>query len=89
MKTIPFKDVLNLGIKTVKVITDGYESKGILSHWEPFRTARTILFNVDTEDGILEHEWLFVSESEDFTLEDDGTVSLYYPESIKEKTIRG
>ena len=85
MKTISFNDILNLGIKSVNVTIDGYESKGIFSHWEPFQTARTVVFKVNTELGILEHEWLTVSESEEFTLEDNGTVSLDFPESIKEK----
>ncbi len=44
MKTITFEDLIKLGVEFVTVIIDGYQTKGIFSHWEPFNRDRKVEF---------------------------------------------
>ena len=46
MKTITFKELIQLGVEFVTVVMDGYQTKGILSHWEPFRRDRKVKFQI-------------------------------------------
>ena len=89
MKTISFKDLIKLGVKHVTVVIDGYQTKGILSHWEPFRRDRKVKFNLKLYRGAchsLENESFVLGyqESEVYSMDEEGNVFLYYPESIRE-----
>ena len=89
MKTITFEDLIKLGVQSVIVIMDGYQTKGILSHWEPFRRDRKVKFNLELYRGAcysLENESFVLGyqESEVYSMDEEGNVFLYYPESIRE-----
>ena len=89
MKTIEFKDLIKLGIESVTVIMDGYQTKGIISHWEPFQRDRKVKFNLKLYRGAcysLENESFVLGyqESEVYSMDEEGNVFLYYPESIRE-----
>ena len=89
MKTISFEDLIKLGVKHVTVIIDGYQTKGIFSHWEPFQRDRKVKFNLKLYRGAcysLENESFVLGyqESEVYSMDEEGNVFLYYPESIRE-----
>ena len=89
MKTIEFKDLIELGVKHVTVVIDGYQTKGIFSHWEPFNRNRKVKFNLKLYRGAcysLENESFVLGyqESEVYSMDEEGNVFLYYPESILE-----
>ena len=89
MKTITFEDLIKLGVQSVIVIMDGYQTKGILSHWEPFRRDRKVKFNLELYRGAcysLENESFVLGyqESEVYSMDEEGNIFLYYPESIRE-----
>ena len=83
MKTISFEDLIKLGVK------HGYQTKGIFSHWEPFNRNRKVKFNLKLYGGAwysLENESFVLGyqESEVYSMDEEGNVFLYYPESIRE-----
>lgn len=89
MKTIEFKDLIKLGIESVTVIMDGYQTKGLISHWEPFQRDRKVKFNLKLYEGAchsLENESFVLGyqESEVYSMDEEDNVFLYYPESIRE-----
>ena len=89
MKTITFEDLIKLGVESVIVIMDGYQTKGLISHWEPFKRDRRVKFNLKLYRGAcysLENESFVLGyqESEVYGMDEDGNVFLYYPESIRE-----
>ena len=89
MKTITFEDLIKLGVKHVTVIMDGYQTKGMLSHWEPFRRDRKVKFDFNFYRGAccsLENQSFVIGnqESEVYSMDEEGNVFLYYPESIRE-----
>ena len=51
MKTITFEDLIKLGVKHVTVIIDGYQTKEIFSHWEPFQREWKVKFNLKLYRG--------------------------------------
>ena len=89
MKTISFKDLIELGVEFVTVVMDGYQTKGILSHWEPFQRDRKIKFDFNFYQGacyVLENESFVLGcqKSEVYSINEEGKVFLYYPEFIYE-----
>ena len=89
MKTITFEDLIKLGVKHVTVIIDGYQTKGIFSHWEPFNRDRKVEFNLNFYKGlyyILENDTFVVEnqESEVYSMDEEGKVFLYNPEFVYE-----
>ena len=89
MKTISFEDLIKLGVKSVIVIMDGYQTKGLISHWEPFQRDRKVKFQMKFYEGAchsLENESFILGyqESEVYSMDEEGNVFLYYPESIRE-----
>ena len=89
MKTIEFKDLIELGVQFVIVIMDGYQTKGLISHWEPFGRDRRVKFNLKLYRGAcysLENQSFVLGnqESEVYSLDEEGNVFLYYPEFIYE-----
>ena len=89
MKTISFEDLIKLGVKHVTVVIDGYQTKGIFSHWEPFNRNRKVKFDFNFYQGAcytLENESFVLGcqESEVYSMDEEGNVFLYYPESIRE-----
>ena len=89
MKTITFEDLIKLGIKHVTVIIYGYQTKGIFSHWEPFNRDRKVKFDFNFyQDAfyVLENDTFVVEnqESETYSIDEEGNIFLYYPESIRE-----
>lgn len=89
MKTISFKDLIELGVKSVTVIIDGYQTKGIFSHWEPFQRDRKVKFQMNLYRGAcysLENQSFVIGnqESEVYSMDEEGNIFLYYPESIRE-----
>ena len=89
MKTITFEELIELGVKHVTVVIDGYQTKGIFSHWEPFNRNRKVKFNLKLYRGAcysLENESFVLGyqESEVYSMDEEGNIFLYYPESIRE-----
>ena len=89
MKTISFKDIIELGVEFVTVVMDGYQTKGILSHWEPFKRDRKVTFQMKLYRGAcysLENQSFVIGyqESEVYSMDEEGNIFLYYPESIRE-----
>ena len=89
MKTISFEDLIKLGVKSVIVVMDGYQTKGIFSHWEPFQRKRNVKFELKLYRGAcysLENQSFVLGnqESEVYSLDEEGNVFLYYPEFIYE-----
>ena len=89
MKTIEFKDLIKLGIESVTVVMDGYQTKGIISHWEPFQRKRNVKFELKLYRGAcysLENQSFVLGNQEEeiYSMDEDGNVFLYYPESIRE-----
>ena len=89
MKTITFKELIQLGVEFVTVVMDGYQTKGLISHWEPFQRDRKVKFNLKLYRGAcysLENESFVLGyqESEVYSMDEEGNVFLYYPESIRE-----
>ena len=89
MKTISFKDLIELGVQFVTVVIDGYQTKGMLSHWEPFQRDRKVKFHLKLYRGAcysLENQSFVIGnqESEVYSMDEEGNIFLYYPESIRE-----
>lgn len=89
MKTITFEELIELGVKSVTVVIDGYQTKGIFSHWEPFNRDRKVEFNLNFYKGlyyILENDTFVVEnqESETYSVDEKGKVFLYNPEFVYE-----
>ena len=89
MKTITFKDLIELGIKSVTVVMYGYQTKGLISHWEPFQRDRKEKFQMKFYEGAcysLENESFLLGNQEEevYGMDEEGNVFLYYPESIRE-----
>ena len=89
MKTISFKDLIKLGVEFVTVVMDGYQTKGILSHWEPFRRDRKVKFQMKLYRGAcysLENQSFVIGNQEEeiYSIDEEGKVFLYYPEFIYE-----
>ena len=89
MKTISFDDLIKLGVKHVTVVIDGYQTKGIFSHWEPFNRNRKVKFDFNFYQGacyVLENDTFVVGnqEGETYSIDEEGKVFLYYPEFIYE-----
>ncbi len=89
MKTISFEDLIKLGVESVIVIMDGYQTKGILSHWEPFGRNRRVKFQMKFYEGAcysLENQSFVIGNQEEeiYSIDEEGNVFLYYPESIRE-----
>ena len=89
MKTISFKDLIELGVQFVTVVIDGYQTKGMLSHWEPFQRDRKVTFHLKLYKGAcysLENQSFVIGnqESEVYSMDEEGNIFLYYPESIRE-----
>ena len=89
MKTIEFKDLIELGIESVTVVMDGYQTKGLISHWEPFQRDRNVKFELKLYRGAcysLENESFVLGNQEEevYSMDEEGNVFLYYPESIRE-----
>ena len=89
MKTITFKELIELGVEFVTVVMDGYKTKGIFSRWEPFQRDRKVKFNLKLYRGAcysLENQSFVLGyqESEVYSMDEEGNVFLYYPESIRE-----
>ena len=89
MKTISFEDLIKLGVKSVTVVMDGYQTKGIISHWEPFQRKRNVKFELKLYRGAcysLENESFVLGNQEEeiYSMDEEGNVFLYYPESIRE-----
>ena len=89
MKTISFEDLIKLGVEFVTVVMDGYQTKGIFSHWEPFQRKRNVKFELKLYRGAcysLENQSFVLGnqESEVYSLDEEGNVFLYYPEFIYE-----
>ena len=89
MKIIEFKDLIELGVKSVTVVMYGYQTKGLISHWEPFQRDRKVKFQMKFYEGAcysLENESFVLGyqESEVYSMDEEGNVFLYYPESIRE-----
>lgn len=62
------KELVQQGIKQVIVISYGYESAGVFSHFEPFRNKRRFIFDIiriGKNEFYLRHDWLFFVENED------------------------
>ena len=75
------QDIINLGYTSVVVKVSGYQEVGILGCYQPFRTIRPIIFRIDPENMILEHETFWVNDEEtlDYDIEYDEAI-LYEPE---------
>ena len=89
MKTIEFKDLIELGIESVTVVMDGYQTKGLISHWEPFGRNRSVKFDFKLYRGAcysLENKSFVIGNQEEevYSMDEEGNVFLYYPESIRE-----
>ena len=89
MKTISFEDLIKLGVESVTVIIDGYQTKGIFSHWEPFQRKRNVKFELKLYIGdwySLENESFVLGNQEEeiYSMDEEGKVFLYYPEFIYE-----
>lgn len=89
MKTISFEDLIKLGVESVIVIMDGYQTKGLISHWEPFGRDRRVKFNLKLYRGAcysLENQSFVIGNQEEevYSMDEEGNVFLYYPESIRE-----
>ena len=89
MKTITFEDLIKLGVECVIVIMDGYQTKGIFSHWEPFQRKRNVKFELKLYRGAcysLENESFVLGNQEEeiYSMDEEGKVFLYYPEFIYE-----
>ena len=89
MKTISFKDLIELGVEFVTVVMTGYQTKGIFSHWEPFNRDGKVKFQMKLYKGAcysLENQSFVLGyqESEVYSMDEEGKVFLYYPESIRE-----
>ena len=89
MKTIEFKDLIKLGVQFVTVVIDGYQTKGMLSHWEPFGRNRSVKFDFKLYRGAcysLENEAFVLGNQEEeiYHMDEEGRIWLYYPESIRE-----
>ena len=89
MKTISFEDLIKLGVESVIVVMDGYQTRGLISHWEPFQRDRKVKFNLKLYRGAcysLENESFVLGyqESEVYSMDEEGNVFLYYPDSIRE-----
>lgn len=89
MKTITFEDLIKLGIKHVTVVIDGYQTKGIFSHWEPFNRNRKVKFDFNFYKGayyVLENDTFVVEnqEGETYSIDEEGKVFLYNPEFVYE-----
>lgn len=89
MKTISFEDLIKLGVKSVTVVMNGYQTNGIFSHWEPFNRDRKVKFDFNFYQGacyVLENDTFVVEnqESEVYDMDEEGNVFLYYPEFIYE-----
>ena len=89
MKTITFEDPIKLGVEFVTVVMDGYQTKEILPRWEPFRRDRKVKFqmkfyrracySLENQSFVLGNQ-----ESEVYSMDEEGNIFLYYPESIRE-----
>ena len=89
MKTISFEDLIKLGVESVIVIMDGYQTKGLISHWEPFQRDRKVKFQMKLYRGAyysLENQSFVIGNQEEeiYSMDEEGNVFLYYPESIRE-----
>ena len=89
MKTITFEDLIKLGVKSVTVVMDGYQTKGLISHWEPFGRDRRVKFQMKFYEGVcysLENQSFVLGNQEEeiYGMDEEGNVFLYYPESIRE-----
>ena len=75
------QEIIDLGHTSVTAKISGYQEVGIFGCYQPFRTIRPIVFRIDPENMILEHETFWVNEEEDldYTIEDDQAI-LYEPE---------
>ena len=89
MKTITFEELIELGVEFVTVVIDGYQTKGIFSHWEPSNRDRKVKFDFNFYQGAcytLENQSFVIGnqESEVYSMDEEGNIFLYYPESIRE-----
>lgn len=89
MKTISFEDLIKLGVKSVTVVMDGYQTNGIISHWEPFQRKRNVKFELKLYRGAcysLENQSFVLGNQEEeiYSMDEEGNVFLYHPESIRE-----
>ena len=79
------QEIADLGFKEVHVLSYGYESAGLFSHYEPFgNSVRELIFSIHKwSDGDidLDHKWLFFinQNNEDFSIK-DGKVYCNDPE---------
>lgn len=72
------KEVSALGYKEVIVKASGYQEVGILGCWQPFRSIRPIVFNIEffKKEPYLENQtfWLNDENSEDYYIEEDKVI---------------
>lgn len=81
--TLKLNELVRMGFKEVHVLSYGYESAGIFSHYEPFGKKREFIFKiVPLKSGAyLEHKWLFfINEDEEYYYVKDGQAYCDDPE---------
>lgn len=82
-----WKEVLESGVKTVTVLSYGYEERSAFGrHFQPFARKREFPFEIHRfgkDDGYLDHSWLILTENEEDLIYDllpDGTIVLDDPD---------
>lgn len=75
------QEIIDLGYTSVTAKVSGYQEVGILGCYQPFRTIRPIIFRIDSENMILEHETFWINDEEtlDYDIEYDEAI-LYEPD---------
>ena len=75
------QDIINLGYTSVVVKVSGYQEVGVFGCYQPFRTIRSITFEINPKIMTLDHKtfWINDEESLDYTIE-DGEAILYEPD---------
>ena len=75
------QEIIDLGHTSVIAKVSGYQEVGAFGCYQPFRTIRSITFNINSEIMTLEHEtfWVNSEESLDYAIE-DGEAILYEPD---------
>lgn len=75
------KQIIDLGYSEVVVKASGYQEAGIFGCWQPFRNIRNIVFKINPDMMILEHQtyWINGEETLNYIIEDDKAI-LYEPD---------
>ena len=75
------QEIINLGYTSVTAKVSGYQEVGVFGCYQPFKTIRSIVFNINSKIMILDHNTFWINDEEDldYTIE-DGKAILYEPD---------